>query len=76
MWILVKGGLIASRVGGARIRLAFGMPTMSISADLDEFYPGQNLSVSQLLHAAKRKLRGNTLGGRFVGLIDGQLAMY
>ena len=39
---------------------------MSLSIDDDESYLGQNLSISQLLHTAKRKLQGTVFGGRFV----------
>ena len=39
---------------------------MSTSTDGDGFYLGQNLSVSQLLYAVKRKLQGITFRGRFV----------
>lgn len=39
---------------------------MSNFVDGEEFYPGQDLSVSQLLHAAKRKSRDIVLGGRCV----------
>jgi len=55
---------------------AFRLPTMSTPIDRDVSYLGQNLSVSQLLHAAKRKLQGSTFSGRFVGLVGGRLAMY
>ena len=39
---------------------------MSTSVGDGESYPGDSLSISQLLGAAKRKLRGSTLGGRCV----------
>jgi hypothetical protein len=41
---------------------------MSISVD-GESYPGQGLSVSQLLYAAKRKLQGTSLDGRCVWMV-------
>jgi hypothetical protein len=44
----------------------FQTPTMPISLDGNESYPAQNFSISQLLHAAKRKLQSTTSGGRFV----------
>ena len=34
-----------------------------------ELYPGRDLSISQLLYAAKKKLRGITLGGRYVQIV-------
>ena len=40
--------------------------TMSISVGAGESYPGRSFSVSQLLHAAKRKLQGTTFTGRCV----------
>ena len=39
---------------------------MSISVGDGESYPGRDLSVSQLLYAAKKKLRGLSLDGRCV----------
>lgn len=37
-----------------------------IPADEGESYPGRSFSISQLIYAAKRKLRRTTLGGRCV----------
>ena len=37
-----------------------------ISTSSDESYPGRDFSISQLLHAAKRKLQSAVLGGRSV----------
>ena len=39
--------------------------TMSISVGAGESYPGRSFSISQLLHAAKRKLQGTTFAGRY-----------
>jgi hypothetical protein len=42
-------------------------PTMlSISVGGGESYPGRSFSISQLLYAAKQKLQGTPLGGRYV----------
>jgi len=49
-----------------QIRLSLQVTTMSIPFVYDEPYPGHDCSISQLLHAAKRKLQGTTSGGRFV----------
>jgi hypothetical protein len=40
---------------------------MSTSVGDEASYPGRSFSVSQLLDAAKRKLRDPTFGGRCVG---------
>jgi hypothetical protein len=40
-------------------------PTMSISVGGGESYPGQILSIPQLLYAAKKKLEGSTFAGRY-----------
>jgi hypothetical protein len=50
---------------------AHGTPTFPIRAmsalvDDEVFHPTQGYSVSQLLYAARRKLQGTTLDGRFV----------
>jgi len=46
--------------------LIFQVPTMSTPLSGDEPYPGQDYSVSQLLHAIRRKLEATTSYGRFV----------
>jgi len=38
---------------------------MSTSAGGDESYPGQSLSISQLLYAAKKKVEDFTFSGRY-----------
>ena len=39
---------------------------MANSVDDGGFYPGQDLSASQLLHAARKKMQGIMLGKRYV----------
>ena len=53
------------------------VPTMSASVDGDDSYLGQDLSISQLLQATKRKLWGTAFGRWFVWwLVGGHLPMY
>ena len=40
--------------------------TMTSSTGSGEIYPGESLSVSQLLYAVKKKLQDTSFGGRFV----------
>ena len=42
---------------------------MSGSIGGGKFYPGQDLSVSQLIHAARRKLQDTIFSGRYVWTI-------
>ena len=42
---------------------------MSSSIGSGKFHPGQDLPVTQLLHAARRKQQGTTHGGRCVWTI-------
>ena len=49
---------------------------MSASDDGDDSYLGQNLSIPQLLHATKRKLRGTAFGGWFVWFAEEHLPKY
>ena len=46
--------------------------TMSVSVDCDESYLGQNLSISQLLHAAKMKLQSTAFSEWFVWWLVGE----
>ena len=39
---------------------------MSVSTGGNETYPGQNLSISQLLYAVRKKLQDACFAGRFV----------
>ena len=40
--------------------------TMASTLSDGELYPGKDFTVSQLLYATKKKLRGIALGGRYV----------
>ena len=55
-----------SRHGALTVCLSRAPTMLSISVGGGESYPGRSFSISQLLYAAKQKLRGTPLGGRYV----------